>query len=385
MRYRKFGDHGFEVSLLSMGCMRLPCKQDGEGNSYVDREKAYELIRYAADNGVNHFDTAFGYHARTSEEVLGEALEGERRKKVRISTKLPFNFMQEPGDIRKNLENTLNKLRTDYLDFYFIHGVGPGNWEQIKEKEILKEYEKLRTEGMIRSIGFSYHGNYEHFKDVINQYDWGMCLVQHNMLDINKEVTEEGIIQAGKRGIPLITMEPLRGGGLAQMPARVREIYDSYPEKRSAAEWAFRFLIDKPQVCSVLSGMTTMEQLKENIAILSKPDLTEGCLSPREKDIIAKAREAYQALITIPCTACEYCMPCPKGVAISRVLSCYNDGMMFEYFDQPRRSYMFVNRGGGAADNCTECGECEPKCPQNIDIINQLKVAHSALRGWNEV
>ena len=383
MQYRKFGKLDFEVSAFGMGCMRLP-RIVSNGEASVDREKAYELIRYAADHGVNYFDTAYGYHNMTSEEILGEALDGGRREKVRIATKQPFGVMTTQDDIRKNLEATLRKLRTSYIDVYLIHNINAGCWDDIKKRKIIEEYEKFRAEGMIKAIAFSYHGNFDCFKDVLGFYDWDMCQVQQNLIDVEREATAEGIRLAGKKGCAVVIMEPIRGGSLAEPPAPVREIYDRYPVKRSAVEWAFRHLIDYPEVTTILSGVSTLDQLKENIEIFSKPDAVPGCLSDEEKNIITSVREKYASLDSVPCTGCEYCLPCPHGVKIPEVFSKYNDGFRFCNFEPSQRGYYFMVKFGGDASLCAECGECEKKCPQAIPVMKELKAAHEKLKGWVE-
>jgi len=384
MQYRDYGREGYQVSTFGMGCMRLPRMEDKDGNVVVDREKAYEMIRYAADNGVTYFDTAFGYHRGQSEAVLGEALEGARRDKVKIVTKQPFAEMKDTDTIRRNLENTLKKLRTDHLDVYLIHNIQSPAWPEIKRREILNEYEKFKQEGLIRAIGFSYHGQLETFREILAYYPWAMCQVQQNLLDRDKEVTEEGIRLAGEKGCALVIMEPLRGGGLASAPGDVQKVYDSYPVKRSPAEWAFRYMIDKPQVSCILSGVTTMEQLKDNLRIFSQADAVPGCLSDVERALLLLAKAAYESRVTIPCTGCEYCLPCPQGVQIPQVFKNYNAGEMFGDYNNPRRSYMFLTRRGGDASACVGCGACEKKCPQHISIIESLKVAHEKLKGWRE-
>jgi predicted aldo/keto reductase-like oxidoreductase len=382
MQYRNYGKLGFQVSAFGMGCMRLPRIIKGD-IAEVDREKAYEMIRYALDNGVNYFDTAYGYHNMTSEEVLGEALEGRREKAV-IATKQPFWVMKTQDDIRKNLEQSLRKLRSSYIDVYLIHAIGPGSWEGIKKRKIIEEYEKFRSEGLIRAIGFSYHGPYPCFKEVLDFYDWGMCQIQQNFIDIKRDATEEGITSAGKKGCALVIMEPIRGGNLATAPAPVQAIYDEYPAKRSAVEWAFRHVIDYPEASTILSGVTTMQQLKEDIGIFSKPDALPGCLSDEEKKIIARVRDKYASLASIPCTGCEYCLPCPQGVEIPQVFSKFNDGAMFGTYEPARRNYSFQVKSNAGASLCTECGACEEKCPQGIAIRHELKMAHDKLKGWIE-
>lgn len=386
MQYRKYGKLDFQVSALGMGCMRLPrIVREGQDHAEVDREKAYEMIRYAVEHGVNYFDTALGYHNQTSEAVLGEALDGGYRERVKIATKQPFAAMKTQADIRRNLENTLRKLRTDHIDMYLIHNIQKSTWEETKRRKVIEEYEKFREERLIRAIGFSYHGNFPCFSDVLNYYDWDMCQIQQNMLDVNREATEEGIRLAGKKGAALVIMEPLRGGGLANAPAKVQELYDSYPQRRTPVEWAFRHLIDYPEISCILSGMTTMEQLKDNIALFSRPDAAPGCLSQQERTIIAKARDVYRSFSAILCTGCEYCTPCPKGVDIPGIFFKYNAGVMFGNYEQPKRSYLIANkRRGSDASRCIACGACEKKCPQHIDIIRQLKIADETLTGWIE-
>ena len=385
MQYRNYGKLGYKVSALGMGCMRLPrIYKEGQDHADVDIEKSVEIIRYAVDHGINYFDSAYAYHNKTSEAVLGEALDGGYRKKVKIATKQPFFAMKTQDDIRRNLEDTLKKLRTDYIDVYMIHNIQSASWEETKQRKVIEEYEKFRQEGLIRAIGFSYHGKFDCFKNVMDYYDWDMCQIQQNMLDVDREATEKAIKLAGQKGSALVIMEPLRGGGLAGAPESVRAIYDTFPEKRSPVEWAFRHLINYPEISSILSGMTTLEQLKDNIALFSKPNFVPGCLSAQEREILKKAKAAYESLKSIPCTACEYCMPCPHGVNIPLVFFKYNECAMFENSDQPRRSYMLAKRGKRDASQCVACGLCEKKCPQNIDIINQLKIAHAALDGWIE-
>ena len=393
MKYREYGKLGYKVSALGLGCMRLPRMANDSDKLEVDREKAFELIRYAADNGINYFDSAYTYHHGTSEGILGEALSGGRREKVKIATKQNFLAMSNLNtgggktileNLRRNLESTLKKLRTSYIDIYLVHNIGIGNWENIKKHKVLEEYEKLRDEGLIKAIGFSYHGQYPCFKEVIESYNWDMCQVQQNFLDVDHEVTAESIKDAGKKGCALVIMEPLRGGGLAFPPKRMESLYAEFPGRRSGVEWAFRYMLNYSEVSTVLSGMTTMEQLKENIEIFSKDDAGPNCLGQKEKELFARIKAAFEALNTVPCTACEYCLPCPGGVDIPGIFFRYNEGHMFESFAQPSRAYMLLEMFKKGASSCVGCGECEKKCPQKIEISKQLKIAHQALKGWTE-
>lgn len=384
MQYRAYGKLGYEVSALGFGCMRLPRVFHGNGPASVDRERAFEMIRYALEQGVNYFDTALTYHHKTSESILGEALAGGRREKAIIATKQPLAAMANRKDIRRNLEDTLQKLRTDYIDVYLIHNVQDSTWGKIKAHNIIGEFKKFRDEGLIKAIGFSFHGSYPVFESMLSYFPWDMCQVQQNILDVEREASEGAIRLAGEKGIALCIMEPLRGGGLATPPPAVQELYDAASVQRPPVEWAFRHLLDYKEVSCILSGMSTMEQLKENIAFFSKPDAVPGCLTPSEKETIARVRHAYEMLESVPCTSCEYCLPCPRGVQIPAIFSRYNEGVIFENFAPPQRHYMFLERAGQDASRCLACGACEAKCPQHIEIIDQLKKAHVALTGWIE-
>ncbi|MCL2352101.1 MAG: aldo/keto reductase [Firmicutes bacterium] len=385
MNRRPFGKTGYSVSALGMGCMRLPrLYGENQSRAAVDLEKAFGMIRYAVEHGVDYFDTALTYHNRQSEAALGEALDGGLREKVRIATKQPTHVMKTKADIRRNLESTLIKLRTDYLDVYLIHNVNPSNWDEIKRRGIYAEYEKFRDEGMIRAVGFSFHGGPELFGEVLAEYPWDMCQVQMNLIDCDRETTAEAVTLAGQKGCALAVMEPLKGGGLANAPGPVESLYDAFPVRRAPVEWAFRYLLDYPQISTVLSGMTTLDQLKENIEIFSKPDAVPGCLSGGERELLGKVKAAYDSIGTVPCTGCGYCMPCPQGVDIPGAFTLYNDGMRFGDFGQPRRRYWFAAGAAADAGRCVACGECEKKCPQGIEVTERLKTAHKALEGWIE-
>ena len=382
MQYRQLGNTGHKVSLLGMGCMRLPFI-NGDGNNGVDVPAAIEQLQYAADNGINYFDTAFGYHGGQSEAILGEALES-RRNKVLYITKQPSWEMHDIDTLHRNFENTLKKLRTDYIDAYLMHRVMPTSWSDIKERKLMDEFQKLKEQGLIRHVGCSYHGNYDHFKQVVEEYPWELILVQHNMLDINREVTRDGIEFAAKKGIGLSIMEPLRGGGLAHAPEIVQNVYNKSDKKRTPAEWALRYLADIPQISAIVSGMTTMEQLKQNIELFSQPDMTANHMSEAEKQTIVDARKAYESIVTIPCTACDYCVPCPQGVQIPNIFRLYNDAHRFGHKDQPRRGYMFATRANGDATKCNKCGACLKRCPQGVKILQELETSHEFLKGWSE-
>ena len=265
-----------------------------------------------------------------------------------------------------------------------IHGLGKSVFEDVKKEKIIEEYEKFRSEGLIKAIAFSFHGNYEGFKEILGHYDWDMCQIQQNFMDMEREATEEGIRLAGKKGCALVIMEPLRGGLLAAPPAPVQALYDEFPVKRRGLDWAFRHCLNYPEVSTILSGVSSLEQLKEDIEIFSQSDAVPHCLKDNERELLSRIKVKYESLKSIPCTGCEYCLPCPQGVDIPGVFTRYNDANMFEIFDQPKRSYWFMTRQKSDASCCVACGDCGKKCPQHIEIAKQLKVAHEALSGWVE-
>ena len=383
MHYRTLGNTGLKVSQLGMGCMRLPFI-DGDGAKGVDKDAAIELLQYAANHGINYFDTAFGYHSGQSEAILGEALEHKRDEVIYI-TKQPFWEMHDAPTIRRNLENTLKKLRTDTIDMYLLHRIMPPSWNAIQQREIFKEFENFKREGLVKHIGFSFHGDVDTFKDVAARYPWEMAMVQHNMLDLTREVTKEGVTFAAGLGLGVAIMEPLRGGGLAFAPEGVKAVYDKggHPN-RTPAEWAFRYLTNMPEISVVVSGMSNMAQLQQNIAMFSQADMVPNALSPGEAQTLLDARDAYNAIVTIPCTACNYCIPCPSGVQIPHIFAQYNDAHRFGHYDQPRRGYLFAKNNKGDFSHCTGCGLCLAQCPQEISIIEQLETAHNFLDGWKE-
>lgn len=385
MQQRQFGSLGYNVSALGLGCMRLPRMDMPDGSVDVDRQKAIELIQYAVDNGVTYYDSSFTYHNGQSEVVMGEALEGSRRNKVVIATKQRYPTMQNSKDVmRRNLETTLKRLRTDYIDLYLIHNVNINEWEGVKQLGVVDEYEKFKAEGMIKDIGFSYHGDLALFKEVMAYYDFAMCQFQYNLLMSDRELPTEGLELAYKKGTAVVVMEPLRGGGLASAPDDVLEVYNRCNIKRTPAEWGLRYVMDRPEVSVVLSGMSTLEQLKENIETFSAPDAVPYCLTENEKQILADARTTYLNRQSIPCTSCEYCMPCPQGVNIPDLFTKYNEGYRFGKFDNARRSYMFSKSSNSDGSHCVACGECLAKCPQEINIIEEIAKAHAVLDGWRE-
>jgi len=384
MLYRKLGETGCEVSILGFGCMRLPIKDSDQRTAdrfdpkkFIDEEKAIQLIHYAKAQGINYFDTAYPYHGGKSEPLLGKALQG-CREKVLIATKLPTWIVKGAEDFDKFLNEQLQRLATHYVDFYLLHGLGRETWTKMKELGALGFLDKILADGRARFAGFSFHDDVRIFKEIVDTYDWAVCQIQYNYLDRTYQAGQEGLEYAASKGLGVVIMEPLRGGRLAeQIPEKVQTIWDSAPEKRSPAEWALRWIWNHPQVSTALSGMNSMAQLRENLKIAGEG--RANSLPPKDLALIDRVTETHQKMLAIDCTACSYCLPCPKGVNIPHNFRLYNDHHMFKDLEINFILYNRLTAPEQRASNCAECGECEERCPQHIKIIEELKKVHSTL------
>ncbi len=372
------GKRGPEVSILGFGCMRLPVIDNDE--SKINEPEATRLLRYAIDHGVNYVDTAWGYHGGNSELWLGRALGDGYREKVFLATKLPSWLVETRDDCDKLLARQLERLQTDHIDFYLLHAVNKKNWETYRKIGVGDFLDSALNDGRIKYAGFSFHDTYEVFERVINGYDWTFCQIQYNFMDEHEQAGRKGLELAAGKGIGVIVMEPLRGGNLAKEPPReIKKIWKSAPVNRSYAEWALRWVWNHPDVSMLLSGMNAIEQVKENIAIASQ--VQPGCLLSNDLPIFAKVREAFRARIPVECTGCGYCMPCPYGVNIPICHRFYNEAVMYDNKASAKRVYHLLLKPENQASSCVECGECEEKCPQNIQIMNNLKKVHTLLGG----
>ncbi len=377
MEYRTFGKLGFECSRFGLGCMRLPMvvQPDGTKNDAdIDEPKAIELIRYAIDNGVTYVDTANGYHGGNSKIVLGKALRDGYRERVKLATKLPPWNTNAPADMQKLLDTNLEHLQTDYLDFYLVHALDKKNWEKMNGFGVREFFDKKIAEGKVRYPAFSFHGELADFKEIIDSYDWAMCQIQFNLLDTDYQAGLEGLRYAASKGVAVVVMEPLKGGKLANVPADVKAKWDSYPVKRSPQEWAFRWLANFPEVTLVLSGSSTLEQLKDSLEIFKSTGV--NVMSPEELALVKEVKELYENKVKVGCTNCSYCMPCPAGVNIPRAFELYNNASVFDAYESNRKAYEKMVAKGSAADKCTACGSCEGVCPQTIQVIDKLKELH---------
>jgi uncharacterized protein len=376
MQYRKFGKLDWQVSALGFGCMRLPII--GEKSSAIDQEKVDEMIHTAIEGGVNYFDTAYVYHDQMSEVALGKSLQGGYREKVRIATKSPLWMIKQAADFDRLLDEQLKRLQTDAIDFYLLHGIDRERWTMIKELGLLDRAEKALADGKIRHIGFSFHDNLDAFKLIVDGYDaWDFCQIQYNYMDVDFQAGTEGLRYASSKGLAVVVMESLRGGKLAADLPAVRPLWASASKKRTPADWAFNWLWNQPEVAVTLSGMSTLEQVKENIVSAGSSRI--GSLSAEELALYDKVREVIKSLSPIPCTACEYCLPCPNGVNIPRNFSAYNEAAMYNDIGHSRNEYKFWIPDDQKASNCIQCEECLEKCPQHIQISDWMPVVEDVL------
>ncbi len=376
MQYRKFGNLDWQPSALGFGCMRLPILDGKAGN--IDQEKVTAMIRKAVESGVNYFDTAYVYHDQQSEIALGKALEGGYRDRVRIATKSPIWLIEESADFDRLLDEQLERLQTGTIDFYLLHALNRHAWAKIQKLDLLRRAEAAKADGRIRCLGFSFHDSLPIFKQIVDGYDgWDFCQIQYNYMDIAVQAGEEGLHYAAAKGLGIVIMEPLLGGNLALDLPATRPLWNSAEQKRTPAGWALQWLWNQPEVSVVLSGMSTMEQVEENIqsAAASGP----GTLNAAEIELVEKVRAALNGLRPIPCTNCEYCLPCPNGVNIPRNFAVYNSVAMYEDIDSSRVEYTQWIPNPQKAAACIQCDECLSKCPQEIPISSWLPVVEEVL------
>jgi len=375
MQYRKFGRLDWQGSALGFGCMRLPVI-NGDYNK-IDEPEAIRMIRYAIDQGVTYVDTAYGYHGHNSELVVGKALLDGYRRKVHLATKLPVWLVNEAADFDRLLNEQLQKLQTDHLDFYLLHALHADSWHKVRDMGVLDWAQKVQASGRIRYLGFSFHDKLPVFKEIIDAYDrWDFCQIQYNYMDIEEQAGTEGLRYAAARGLGVVIMEPLLGGRLVNPPAEIQALWDAAPTKRSAADWALQWLWNQPEVSVVLSGMSTMEQVEQNLASAERSGV--GTLSAEELALFEQVRARYKELCPIPCTHCEYCQPCPNGLPIPRLFALYNQGRMYNNVAEVRQEYRDL-KAEEKADACAKCRECEAKCPQHIAIADWMENVHAVL------
>jgi predicted aldo/keto reductase-like oxidoreductase len=382
MLYRKFGELGFDISILGFGCMRLPLMPGVNGNEpdagIIDEAEAARMIRYAIDNGVNYIDTAYPYHRGSSEILVGKALKDGYRKKVKLATKLPVWLLKTKEDFDKYLNEQLEKLQTDHIDFYLLHALNKERWNTIKELDVLDSLKKAIDSGKVKHAGFSFHEDINFFRTILDSFNWGMCQIMFNYMEDRE--WEKHISYAHSKGIAVVVMEPLLGGKLANNPPNeVGRVWSESGYDRSPADWSFKWIYNHPEVTLALSGMSTMTQVVENLKIAGNS--LPNALSEQELNALDKARELYTNLTKVKCTGCEYCLPCPNNVSIPGIFEQYNNAAAYNILKESAKNYAGLKKSGSDASLCIECGKCEEVCPQKLPIIRHLKEAHKALNG----
>ncbi len=374
MQYRK-DRYGNELSLLGYGCMRF-----SRSGASIDIRKAEKEIMAAYNAGVNYFDTAYIYPG--SEEALGEILEKNGiRDKVNIATKLPQYLIKDRKAIDRYFDEELSRLRTDHIDYYLMHMLTDMEmWNKLKSVGIIEWIREKKNSGQIRNIGFSFHGHTDSFLSILEDYDWDFCQIQYNYLDENTQAGVKGLKAAADKGIPVIIMEPLRGGKLVSMlPTEAKKVISEGHRKWSPATWAFGWLFNQPEVTVVLSGMNSLKMVHQNCRCASH--IKAGSFTDEDFALIERVKSAIRRREKVGCTGCRYCMPCPKGVDIPGTFACWNT-MYTENRFEGRRQYaqtVSLTKDPVFASQCIECGKCEKHCPQGIPIRQKLKEADKDL------
>lgn len=364
MEKRRMENIGAEPSMLGFGCMRFPTLEDGK----INEAEAEKMLDYAIAHGVTYIDTAYFYHDGASEPFVGRVLEKYDRKSFYLATKMPTWILKDAEDAKRVFQDQLHRLRTDYIDFYLLHTMDRKKWQGVLDMDILPVLEELQKEGKIRYLGFSFHDDYEVFEEIITYRKWDFCQIQLNYMDTEEQAGMKGYDLAERLGVPMVIMEPIRGGALANFSDEMNAKFYALDEKASIASYALRYVGSLPNVKVILSGMSTMEQVKDNLCTFSpfRP------LEEKERAVIEETAATLRARMQNGCTGCRYCMPCPSGVNIPQSFKIWNTYHMYQRYESVRFPWegMAEER---KPKNCIECGKCELACPQKIPIRAHLK------------
>lgn len=375
MQYR-LDKYGNKISALGFGCMRFT-----QSGGKIDLDKAEKEIMAAYNAGVNYYDTAYIYNG--SEVALGEILARNNiRQKVNIATKLPHYLVKKSDSIEEYFTEQLTRLQTDYVDYYLMHMLTDiATWNRMVDLGIKEWIAEKKASGAIRQIGFSYHGNSDMFIKLIDAYDWDFCQIQYNYMDEHSQAGRTGLQYAASKGIPVVIMEPLRGGKLANVPESAAKIMSEYPVQKTAPAWAFSWLWNQPEVTCVLSGMNSLEMVEENVQTAS--EVEPGSLSDADLEMINRVLLEINKRTKVGCTGCRYCMPCPQGVDIPGSFAAYNRKYSEGYIAAEKEYLMTTALRADAtcASKCIGCGKCEKHCPQHIEIRKELKNVRKSLEG----
>lgn len=364
MEKRKLEKLGIETSLLGFGCMRFPINKEGK----IDREEAGKMLDQAIKEGVNYIDTAYPYHNGESEEAVGEFLKKYPRNSYYLATKLPVWLVKSLEDVDKIFATQLAKLQTNYVDFYLMHAMNKGSWDDMVKLGVVEKLKEMKAEGKIKYLGFSFHDEYEVFEEIINYTDWDFCQIQLNYMDTQEQAGIKGYQLTEKLNIPVIIMEPIKGGSLAGFSSDIEEKLRIERKDASVASVALRYVGSFPNVKVILSGMSTMEQVEDNLKTFKNfiP------LSDNEQKILIEVVEILNSRVQNGCTGCKYCMPCPAGVDIPGCFNVWNTYHMYQNYNMVKSKWEETIGVDKQAKNCIKCGKCEPECPQKISIREDL-------------
>lgn len=371
MEKRKMENLGAEVSLLGFGCMRFPTTKEGE----IDEALAEQMIQRAVSEGVNYIDTAYPYHNGKSESFLGRALKKYDRGSFYLATKLPLWQVNSLEDVDRIFEEQLEKLQTDYFDFYLLHAINKERWEAMKAIGCVGHLEELKAQGRIKYLGFSFHDSYEVFQEILCAREWDFCQIQLNYMDTQEQAGLKGYGLAAERGVPLVVMEPVKGGSLASFSGEIMEKFHAFDSTASAASFALRWVGSLPGVKVILSGMSSLEQVEDNLKTFSpfRP------LSEEEKAAVSQVADILRSRVQNGCTGCGYCMPCPAGVDIPGCFRAWNTYHTYQNYQLVSWSWEQALGEGKQAKNCIKCGKCEVACPQKLSIRKDLEKVQADL------
>lgn len=375
MEYRKIERYDIDVSLLGFGCMRFPLTKEGT----INEKRAMKMIDLAYQSGVNYFDTAYGYHDGDSERFTGKALARYDRSSFYLATKLPCWYVNSLEDAQRIFEEQCNRLQVDYVDFYLLHALNKGSFDKMVSLGILEFCEQLRAEGKIKYFGFSFHDNYEAFEHIITYHKWDFCQLQLNYMDMEDQAGRKGYELAESLGVPVIVMEPVKGGSLAKLPTSVAKHFKALAPEQSISSWALRYVGSMPNVKVILSGMSALSHVADNLKTFE----SFAPLSTEEHEAVEKVRQVLENRVRNGCTACGYCMPCPVGVDIPKNFGIWNKYNVYKNAGDMKWNWHHNIEDGKKAKACILCGKCEKVCPQKISIRQDLKILQEELDAVN--
>ncbi len=375
MEKREMKKLGVETSLLGFGCMRFPTTAEGK----IDEARAEKMLDMAYESGVNYFDTAYPYHAGASEPFVGKVLNKYDRDTYYLATKLPVWLVEKEEDVRRIFEEQLERLEKDYVDFYLLHALDKERWEKVKSLKIVETCEQLQKEGKIKNLGFSFHDDYEVFEEILTSRNWDFCQIQYNYMDTEEQAGDKGYALTENLGVPLVIMEPIRGGSLAEFSEDINEKFHALDGEKSVASYALRWVASHPNVKVVLSGMSTEEQAADNLKTFGdfKP------LNEKERQTIEEVVQTLRARVQNGCTGCAYCMPCPAGVNIPRNFHLWNQYHIYQKYGVVKSGWEGLEEKERPI-NCIKCGKCETVCPQHLSIRENLEQVQRDLEKASE-